>query len=139
MNPFDAGPLSRLTGRQRQESERPLQTQKIINHMPGTTTIGATATTIYTVPSDRFFIVEEMTVTNVTAGTETYTIYFVESGGTPGTSNAVVYQEQVAAASSLKLATVSDLMLDAGGTIQVLTSNSGGINVSFWGAEILGT
>ncbi len=124
--------------RQRFESERARPTQFIVLHYPSKTTVGTSATTLYTVPDNRYFIIEECTVTNVAAGTETFTLYHVESGGSAGTSNAVIYQEQVAANTSLRLATLSGLMLDAKAILQAKTSSSGGVNVTFWGVEITG-
>ena len=124
--------------RQRFESERVRPTQFIVLHYPSKTTIGTSATTLYTVPDNRFFVIEECTVTNVALGTETFTLYFVESGGSADTSNAVVYQEQIAANTSLRLTTLSGLMLDAKTILQAKTSSSGGVNVTFWGIEVSG-
>ncbi len=121
--------------RQRFETERVRPVQFIVLHYPSKTTVGTSATTLYTVPDNRFFIIEEITVTNVAAGTETFTLYAVPDGGSAGTSNAMIYQEQVAANTSLRLATMSGLMLDAKAILQAETSSSGGVNVTFWGVE----
>ncbi len=127
-----------LNPRQRFEEERTRPTQFIVLHYPSKTTIGTSATTLYTVPDNKFFIIEECTVTNVAVGTETFTLYFVPSGGSAGTANAVVYQEQVAVDTSLRLTTLSGLMLDAKTILQAKTSSGGGVNVTFWGVEVSG-
>ncbi len=127
-----------LNPRQRFESERARPTQSLVLHYPSQTTIGTSATTLYTVADNRFFVIEECTVTNVAVGTETFTLYFVPDGGSAGTANAVVYQEQVAANTSLRLTTLSRLALDAKMILQAKTSSSGGVNVTFWGVEVSG-
>ena len=124
--------------RQRFETERVRPTQFIVLHPPSKTTVGTSATTLYTVPDNRFFIIEEITVTNVAGGTETFTLYAVEFGGSAGTSNALVFQEQIAANTSLRLTTLSGLMLDAKSILQAKTSSGGGVNVTFWGVEVSG-
>ncbi len=131
-------PFSGEIGRQRFESERPRGTQSIIVHFPSKTTVGTSATTLYTVPDGKFFLIEEVTVTNVAASTETFDLYAVPNGGSAGTGNALIYQEQLAASTSLRLTTLSGLMLDAQAILQAKTSSSGGINVTFWGVEITG-
>ncbi len=126
-------------GRQRFESERPRATQSIIVHAPDDTTVGTSATTLYTVPDNKFFLVEEVSVTNVrSTGTELFDLYMVPNGGSAGTDNAVIYQEQIDAKTSLRLATLSGLMLDPQAIFQAKTTNSGGINVTFWGVQITG-
>lgn len=126
-------------GRQRFESERPRGTQAVIVHFPSKTTVGTSATTLYTVPDNKFFLIEEVTVTNVrSSGTEVFDLNMVPSGGSAGTDNAVIYQEQINAKTSLRLATLSGLMLDPKATFQAKTTNSAGINVTFWGVEVAG-
>ena len=131
-------PFSGEIGRQRFESERPRGTQAIIAHGPGDTTVGTGATTLYTVPDGKFFLIEEVTVTNAASGTETFDIYMVPNGGSAGTTNAVVNQEQVATKTSLRLTTLSGLMLNPQAILQAKSSSAGGINVTFWGVEITG-
>ncbi len=131
-------PFAGQIGRQRQEFERPRGTQAVIVHFPSKTTVGTSATTLYTVPDGKFFLIEEVTVTNVASGTETFDLYMVPNGGSAGTTNAVVYQEQVTTKTSLRLTTLSGLMLDAQAILQAKSSSSGGINVTFWGVEITG-
>lgn len=134
-----ADPFQRqLITRQRTEREQFRPTQSLIIHGPDETTVGTAATTLYTAPEERFFLVEEMTVTNITAGTETFDIHFVPNGGTAGTGNAVIYQEQIATATSLRIATLSGLFLEPQGAVQAKTSTVGGINITFWGIEVEG-
>jgi hypothetical protein len=124
--------------RSRFESELQRPTQLLIAVAPSETTVGTSATTVRTVDVNKFFLIEECTITNVTVGTETFTVYLVESGGAAGTSNAVIYQEQIAINSSLRLSTLSGLMLDPGTTLQIKTSSSAGINITLWGIEVSG-
>lgn len=131
-------PFGGQVGRQRFESERPRGTQAIIVHPPSKTTVGSVATTLYTVPDNKFFLIEEITVTNTSGGIETFDIYFVPDGGSAGNSNIVIKQEQVAANASLRLATLSDLIMDAKAILQAKTTTGGGINVTFWGVEVSG-
>lgn len=125
--------------RVRQSTERRRPSSTLIVIPPSNTTIGTAATTIYTVPANRFFLIEEMTLTNVAVGTETVEIYFVESGGSAGTTNAVIYQEQYATATSYRLTTVAGLMLAEGDILQAKTSSAGGVNITLWGSLISGS
>ncbi len=124
--------------RQRFEQEKRLPTQEVVVHNPGDTTIGTGPTTVMTAPDDRFFLIEGVSVTNVTGGAESFSVYIVPAGGTASTANAVIHQEQVAGYTSLRLVTLEGLILDAGASLQVATTSPGGINVTLWGVNIRG-
>lgn len=134
-------PTMGVGGAQRytQVSERPRPTATIVVIPPSKTTVGTTATTLYTVPDKKFFLIEEATLTNVAGGDETVTIHHVESGGSAGTGNAVIYQETFVSSTSYRLSTLSGLMLASQESLQALTSTSGGVNITLWGSLIEGS
>jgi len=76
--------------------------------------------TLYTVPSNVQFQLQEIDITNTSATAGTFTIYLVPSGGTASTSNALFYTAPINGNTTVQWTGV--LSLAAGTTIQALAS-----------------
>ena len=85
--------------------------------------ITAGVTTLYTVPASTRTFVKNIDIVNTTAGALTIDIYFVLSGGSAGTTNALFYLYSLAANTNLQW--TGSQILDAGDTIQIKASNVG--------------
>lgn len=95
----------------------------------GRGSIGATVSTFYTVPALTRTFVKDIDIANTTSTTINATVYLVESGGTAGTSNALLYAVMIPANGTLQW--TGSQILHAGDTIQALGSTTGlTINIS---------
>jgi hypothetical protein len=89
----------------------------------GQAAITTSAATLYTTPASTRALVKEISVVNTTAATATFDIYLVPSAGTAGTTNALFYQQPLAAKETLQWNGLQ--VLNAGQTIQVKASATG--------------
>lgn len=88
-----------------------------------------TLTTVYTVPTLTRTIVKTIDICNTTTGRLTAYVYLVESGGTAGTSNALLYAMSVPPSGNIQWTGAQ--VMNAGDVIQASGSASGlTINVS---------
>jgi len=91
--------------------------------------VGSTVSTFYTVPVLTRTFVKDIDIANTTTSTINATVYLVESGGTAGTSNALLYSVMVPANGTLQW--TGSQIIHAGDTIQALGSTTGlTINIS---------
>lgn len=97
--------------------------QRITPVKLGQAAITAAATTIYTTPASTRAMVKELDICNTTAGALTFDVYLVPSGGTAGTSNALLYGAAINANTLFQWNGVQ--ILNAGDTIQVKASGLG--------------
>ena len=100
--------------------------------------IQSTATTIYTAQTDADFWVVHLWAANVTAASTTYTLYFVPSGGSAGTSNTVIYQRTLGAYSTEVISPAINHRIPPGAFIQALCSANDDINIGGWGYDQTG-
>lgn len=73
-------------------------------------------------------IVQKATLSNVTAGAVTFTMYRVPSGGSAGAGNTIVQTKGLAAGEVYIANELNGLVLDPGDTIQALASAGASIN-----------
>lgn len=82
-----------------------------------------TVTTFYTVPALTRSIVKSIEIANTTAAALTVNLYLVESGGSPGTSNAIMYGYSIPA-NGIHQWTGTEV-LNVGDSIQATASGAG--------------
>jgi hypothetical protein len=85
--------------------------------------ITGSTTTVYTVPASTRTMVKEIDICNTTGGALTVNVHLVPSGGSAGTSNALLYGTSINANSTLQWSGVQ--VMNAGDTIQVQGSALG--------------
>lgn len=100
--------------------------------------VQSTATTIYTAKDDADFWIKHLWVANVSAGATTFTLYFVPSGGSPGTSNTVIYQKSLAVNVSEVVDVAVGHRLPEGASIQALCATNNDVNIGGWGYDQAG-
>lgn len=94
--------------------------------------ITTSAVNVYTTPATSRALVQDIMVANTTAGSLTYSIYFVPAAGTAGSGNAIFYQTALGANTSYHW--VGQQVLFPGDTIQVQGS-AAGLTVSISGQQ----
>lgn len=124
------------TGRQRQEIES--RDQLRIPQPLGVIQLQATATTVYTAGDDADFEIGGLIVSNVSAGAETVTIYFVPDGGTAGAANTVVLDLALASDTVTRLSQFDGMVLAPGTIIQALCGVNNAVNITGWGYDYRG-
>lgn len=97
-----------------------------------------TATTIVTARTDADFLVKHLWVANVTAGSITYSIRLVNSGGSPTSANSIAEAVALAANTSAALAIGAELRLAPGQFLSALCSTNDAINIGGWGLDYVG-
>jgi hypothetical protein len=85
--------------------------------------VTTSAVTVYTTPTTNRAKVQDIMIANTTAGSLTYSVYFVPASGTAGTANAIFYQVALVANTSYHW--VGEQVLFPGDTIQVQGSATG--------------
>jgi len=100
----------------------------------GQAALTTSAATLYTTPALTRALVKEISVVNTTGAAATFDVYLVPSGGTAGTTNALFYQQPLAAKATLQWNGLQ--VLNAGQTIQVKASVSGLTVVSSGGEAV---
>ena len=98
----------------------------------GQAAITATVATLYTTPTSTRTLVKDMHICNTTAGSVNVTLYLVPTGGTAGTSNALLIDKAVASKDTYRWEGVQ--VMNAGDTIQVIASATG-CTITASGAE----
>ena len=94
--------------------------------------LGTSATTIYTVPSDRHIISLEIIFCNVTAAAQEVKAYMVPSGASASTTNAFILQDaSTALTDGESRAWASNQFLTAGYIISALNNNGTSVNAKF--------
>lgn len=94
--------------------------------------LGTSATTIYTVPSDRQIISFEVIFCNVTAAAQELKAYMVPSGASASTTNAFILQDaSTALTDGESRAWASNQFLTAGYIISALNNNGTSVNAKF--------
>lgn len=91
-------------------------------------------TTLYTVPSSTRTYVKDMDICNTTGSTINVYVSLVPSAGTAGTSNAILYNAELPAYSTLQWSGCQ--IMNAGDTIQVKAS-AAGCTITATGGEAL--
>jgi hypothetical protein len=89
----------------------------------GQAAITTSAVTLYATPASTRALIKEISVVNTTATAATFDVYLVPSAGTAGTSNALFYEQPLAAKETLQWNGLQ--ILNAGSTIQVKASITG--------------
>ena len=89
----------------------------------GLAAITGTVATLYTVPLLTKTYLKDINICNTTASSITVNVYLVPSGGTAGTSNALLYGFSVAANSIYHWSGVQ--VLNTGQSLQVSASTTG--------------
>lgn len=97
--------------------------QNIIGLQLGQAGLTTSYATIYTVPATYRTYVKQFDICNTTAGTINVYVSFVPSGGSAGTSNAILYNTILPAYSTLQWCGAQ--VINAGGTIQAKASATG--------------
>jgi len=91
-------------------------------------------TTLYTVPASRQAIVSTLTVCNTSTNDTTFRVFVVPSGGTAGSSNAIFYDGDLVANSTISF--TLGLTLGAGDFVSVRTSTAGAVSFQAFGSEL---
>lgn len=99
------------------------------------TTLGTSASTIYTAKSDADFWIKHLVASNTTGLAQTFTLYFVPDGGTAGPSNTVCFQKALAANEALVIDIAKDHRLPEGASIQALAGAVSSVNIFGWGYD----
>lgn len=94
------------------------------------------ATTLYTAPLSTHTIIDKFTACNISGGSVNLTVYLVPSGGTAGTSNAVLSAFPIASGATLDLTQIQNQILNAGDFISVLAGSASSITVRGSGREV---
>ena len=103
--------------------------QNIIPKQLAQAAVTGSYATIYTVPTNVRTFVKDIDVMNTTSSAKDIYISLVPSGGTAGTSNALIYQMAIPAYTMFQWA--GSQIIYAASTIQVKASNTGcTINIS---------
>jgi len=89
----------------------------------GQAAITTSAATLYTTPASTRALIKKISVVNTTATAATFDVYLVPSAGTAGTTNALFYEQPLAAKETLQWNGLQ--ILNAGSTIQVKASIAG--------------
>jgi ATP-dependent protease ClpP protease subunit len=108
-----------------------MATYKVLGQALPTNT---SSTTLYTVPSATSAIVSTISVTNVTGTAATYRVYVVQSGGSVGLGNALVY-DATAKANSMTALTLG-VALSTGDAIHVASGTGNAITFQAFGSEV---
>jgi len=106
--------------------------QNIIGWQLGQGALTTSYATLYTVPVDYRTYVKQFDICNTTAGTINVYVSFVPSGGTAGTSNAILYNASIPAYSTLQWCGAQ--VINAAGTVQAKAS-AAGCTITITGGE----
>lgn len=91
---------------------------------------GSTIGTIYTVPTGQQFTLTDIEICNASSSASSFSIYFVASGGTAGTTNALFYNAPINANTTVQW--TGSTALSTGSTIQA-SSASGNVTIKISG------
>lgn len=126
---FELMPILRTTQEQQPLSQ--LRAPQIIDP----TSLTTSAATVFTVGDNEDFDITHLWVANVTGSAATYTIHIVPDGGSAATTNAVVFQKNLAANTSEVVEVLVGQTVPPGATIQALTGTNAAINIGGAGFE----
>jgi hypothetical protein len=90
--------------------------------------------TLYTVPASTSAIVSTITVCNTSANDTTFRIFVVPQGGSPGTSNAIFYDGDLVANTTISF--TLGLTLQTGAYVSVRTSTASAVTFQAFGSEL---
>lgn len=93
----------------------------------------ASNVTIYTVPGAIKTIIQTMDIANTSGGTIAVRVFFVPSGGTAGTTNAVIYDVDIPTKQVLPY--TGPAILETGDFISVRASSATGATITISGIE----
>jgi hypothetical protein len=99
----------------------------------GQTVMTTGATTLYTVPASTRTFVKDIDIINTDNSGVTFDVYLVPSAGTAGVSNALFYQQPIAAKQTIQWQGTQ--ILNTGDTIQVKASAATSITITASGGE----
>ena len=91
--------------------------------------LGATISTIYTVPDNTTAIIEAITATNTDASARTIDLHLVASGDSADSTNKIIDAKSISMNTDEALDTVTGHNLQAGGTIQALADAASLVNL----------
>lgn len=74
-------------------------------------------------------VIKRAVFTNITAGTVTFTVYRVPSGGTAGATNEIIPVRSIQTNGTDLAPELANMVLNAGETIQALASAAASVNV----------
>lgn len=96
-------------------------------------------TTILTARDDADFQLQVLTADNVTATNAFLTLYLVESGGTAGVANTIVYQKDIAGKDFNTPVTMNaPILIPPGYSLIGATGTNDAVNVYGWGYDYQG-
>lgn len=96
--------------------------------LQGGVQLGLTATVLYTAPANTKAVARRAVFTNVDSATQTFTVYVVRAGGSPGAANTVVSSYSLASGQAYISPELANLVLGPGDSIQALASKATSIN-----------
>lgn len=111
--------------------------QRLPKELVPTTQLTNAVVTYYTALAGIIADIAAATVTNVTSGVVTVTLYIVALGGSAGSTNIVVQTKSVPANSSVQLWEIIGQKIPTGATIQALASANSSINLTVGGYEVV--
>jgi hypothetical protein len=91
--------------------------------------LGTSAATYYTAPTGTTATINNLSLTNTTAGVVTVTVYRVPSGGTAGASNTLVSAYSLAPNQTYVPPAAIGLQLTAGMTLQALSNTASAVTI----------
>jgi len=99
------------------------------------TTIAASTTTYYTVPTATTTIIKHFALHNTSASPVQVTVYLVESGGTAGVGNQL-FKKTLAALESLQVFAAINATLETGASIQCSAGTGSVVSLHVSGNEV---
>lgn len=95
--------------------------------------------TILTARDDADFLVQELWAAESNGGTHDYTLCLVPPAGTASAANAVAFEVQVAARTTVVVIGGAGLLVPPGYTLQALADTVNRINIFGWGYDLIGS
>jgi len=99
----------------------------------GQAVLSTTGTLIYTTPASTKTYLKQIDVVNIAVGSKDLDIYIVPSGGTLGTSNAIVFNLPVASHTSYQWRGVQ--IMNAGDSLRAIASVAASLTLTASGGE----
>jgi|DEB0MinimDraft_10_1074344.scaffolds.fasta_scaffold10157_2 hypothetical protein len=98
--------------------------------------IAASATTYYTVPTNKVTVVRALTLCNTTGTGRTVDIHFVPSGGSADATNQIVDALSVPSTDQITVPEALNHVLPAGATIQAVADAATAVTITASGVEV---